>query len=168
MMAKHPEWFAKNRSIISRLALDYSNPNNWTGNLQLENVDIVTQWELGRGKAEMVLKKCSSYRGRVSDFGSLSTKGHTMLIPYGNRKIGVQALQEEEEEEEEEQTSHMEDQTTIADQEMEIEDTPLTSIINVVEQSGCYDPQIEMEGNHVYKATIVKSLFRYTHHIYNI
>ena len=29
LMSKHPEWFEKNRSVIERLCLDYSNPKDW-------------------------------------------------------------------------------------------------------------------------------------------
>ena len=62
MMAKHPDWYLKNRNVMSRLCMDYSNPSDWTANLLLENVDIVSQWNLGRAVAEQELKRCNGYK----------------------------------------------------------------------------------------------------------
>ena len=44
LINKHPEWSTKSRSQ-RRIALDYSNPNNWDAeNLKMENVNVRSCW----------------------------------------------------------------------------------------------------------------------------
>ena len=89
MMIKHPDWFSKNRNVMQRLCLDYSNPRDWNRDkLVLREVDIVSAWNMARAMAEQVLNKFTRYQGDVSDFAQLALDGHTLLVPCG-RKIGL-------------------------------------------------------------------------------
>ena len=172
MMVKHPEWFQKNRNVMQRISLDYSNPREWDQEkLILQNVDIVGVFMVGRAKSVTVLNKFDKYSGEVSDFGSLAEDGYTFKMPYGTRKIGfnpeeIDLSMVEVEAETNVPAPEPEGEVDAAENEEndEIEDVPATSIIDMVQQDEPnaqkkYDPQILVDGSYVYKATIVKSLF---------
>ena len=89
MMTKHPDWFKKNRSVMERLCLDYSNPRDWVHDqLVLEDIDIISCFNVGRARAEQILNRFEDYRGEGCDFFELFNDGYTFLVPYGVRKIG--------------------------------------------------------------------------------
>ena len=97
MMFKHPEWFEKNRNVMQRISLDYSNPRDWDNEkLILQNVDIAGAFAVGRANAVTALNSYKRYEGDTSDFGSLDECGYTFLIPYGTRKIGFNPADPEE------------------------------------------------------------------------
>ena len=80
MMTKHPDWFQKNRNVIQRLCLHYSNPKDWGAeNLVLRNVNIVSTWNIGRANAEQILNKIHKYKGDKNDFFEISRDGYTLL-----------------------------------------------------------------------------------------
>ena len=166
MMIKHPDWFSCNRNVMERLCLDYSSPKEWrVDGLILEDVDIVSVYNVGRAAAEQVLGSFAAYRG--SDFFELAAEGYTFLIPYGTKKIGVseQTLDYSIEDDDEVEVLTPEAESPDQDEEEEgnndIEDSPSSSIIDMVpqDQGKSHDPQIQVEGSYVYKASVVKSLF---------
>ena len=80
MMTKHPDWFQKNRNVMQRLCLHYSNPKDWGAeNLVLRNVNIVSTWNIGRANAEQILNKLHKYKGDKNDFFEISRDGYTLL-----------------------------------------------------------------------------------------
>ena len=156
MMTKYPDWFQKNRNVMQHLCLDYSNPKDWGAeNLVLRNVNIVSTWNIGRANAEQILNKLHKYEGGKSDFFEISRDGYTLLIPYGKKKIGLCPKEIDYSldmmEDIEEDTTEVDD----SDNEMP------SSIIDLVQQNRTvtYDPQVEVDGKYVYKATVVRSLF---------
>ena len=90
MMTKHPDWFAKNRSTMQRLCLDYSNPSVWNRNsLILKDINIVSAWNTDRAKAETVLNRFMKYEGdkRLNSNDELiSTCRHTRKHLLGRIK----------------------------------------------------------------------------------
>ena len=79
MMAKHPDWFQRNRNVMQHLCLDYSDPKDWGAeNLVIRNVNIVSTLNIGRANAEQILDKLHKYKGdRVT-----SLRFQEMVIPY--------------------------------------------------------------------------------------
>ena len=171
MMVKHPEWFHKNRNTMQRICLDYSNPRDWDHNkLVLENVDIVGAFNVGRAKAENELNVFQQYQGETCDFHQFAEDGYTFKIPYGHRKIGLNPEEVDlslvNDNDTTDETGAVDDEEGDDNsEEEELEDVPSTSIIDMVEQNQDthvtqkHDPQIEVDGSYMYKATIVKSLF---------
>ena len=170
-MMKHPSWTRKNRSVSQRLALDYSNPQDWIENkLILNDVDIVSVWNTGRAIAEQHLNSTKRHAGTKSDFASYYVSGFTFLKPCG-KLIGINEIEVdfsaasvadmistlpfENSSAESRNALHFE-QTSA--------DTPTTgtSYIDMFEdvsnQRYRYDCQIDVDGQYVYKATVVKHL----------
>ena len=179
MMVKHPDWFAKNRSVMQRLCLDYSSPKVWNlEKLTLRDVDIISTWNVGRASAEVKLRsckcegKCSCRYKSKCNFTTIARQGHTLLIPNGT-KLGLNP-REKDFSLEDDSAVEVENQNDVqevdADGDAEpmhggdVEDTPATSLIDMIpfphpQENQKHDVQIEIDNKYVYKATVVKSIF---------
>ena len=144
MQSKHPEWYKGRTKIMRRLCLDYSNTPDWNAeNLKLANVDLIAVYNQGRAKAELLLNKIPKYSGRNCDFASFAAGGCTFKIPDGKTMIGVSLI----------------DIESISEESIEYESEEVNSIHDLVQNNSPHDPQIEVDGAIVFKATVVKNLF---------
>ena len=93
-----------------------------------------------------------------ADFFEIAAAGHTLLRPYDDKNIGLTEIEIDftcnrlvEEISQELSTSTEED----------LEDNPSNSLIDMISppSQNQHDPQVEIDGSYVFKATIVKSLF---------
>ena len=130
-------------------------------------MDIVSTFNVERANAERILNTFVTYRGDTSDFLQLFSSGYTLLIPYGTKK-SISAWTKTK--------MWFQSRFVVMNplpavlvlvfmvlmvaMKKKLK-TPSTSIIDMVEQnrSESHDPQIEIEGSYVFKATAVKSLF---------
>ena len=158
IMTKHPEWFKKNRNVMERLCLDYSNPRDWSPELlNLKSVDIISVWNVGRAKAEQLLNQHDKYKGEKCDFFNIAINGQTLHQPYGKKIIGVS---------EKDIDYSVSDEAEIEDEGLCVDDDDnddVTSIIDYVQQPDVgagthmiHDCQVDVDGSYVYKATVVK------------
>ena len=154
------------------LALDYSKPTNWSiDKLCLKDVDIKSLWESGR----FYVESASLYDGEL-DIIDLVTAKVTMSKQRGKKKVGVRSMREHGEEEigdDEDSRDHVDEGEVIDNDDdrdqMEVDDgnqvvPPVAcSIIDYVEEPSSRnssDPQIEVNGNWHYKASIIRQNIR--------
>lgn len=107
ILTQHPEWNTNPRRLqlssisekgdILNNSIDHVNPDRWTGNVSVSDVDLKTTWYQGRRKAEEALIKA----GISSPFDSMDKTGNIdILAPFGVLilKNGLEAGEENEEE----------------------------------------------------------------------
>ena len=142
ILLKHPEWVKKGR-IARRLVLDHSSCKDWTGDLNVSNVDVISSWKVGLLQAQTLAVRA---KYDFDDPTSLSDFGNTLQRPWG-RIVGV---------------SEKEYDWSIPEPEVEppvdeIGDTENDNV-EVAEIIDNGDIYLELDGKKVYKASILKQL----------
>ena len=90
ILIRHPEWVKKGRTS-RRLALDYSNIKDWTGDLVVGKVNIVKDWKIG-------LYEFQSAAIEIDvnfDINAFEKSEVTLKKPNG-RLVGVSLVEHEE------------------------------------------------------------------------
>ena len=149
IISKHPEW---KRMHGKRLCgnKDSSSQREWTGELEVNNLDVQKLWNTGQAEAVNELKIC------VSFFTDLSTVGGITMMRPNKRLVGVNVDNERIEP----------SLTPVVEDVQQAEDNIASLEIEEMVQDG-YDSNdtgiqnsilVEVSGSMVYKATIVKEI----------
>ena len=139
ILQRHPAWVKKGR-MSRRLVLDHSNCRDWTGDLKVCNVDLVTSWKVGMLEAQTLAVK-AKYDLEPTELQGL---GYTLERPRG-RVVGVTEKTVDWSIPDEESVEEVEDDT-------ESDDIQLSEVIDNAEVF------IEIDGKNVYKSTILKQI----------
>ena len=177
ILTKNCNWSSGKRSVMRRLCLDYSNPQDRNADsLLLKDVNIVSAWNVGRAKVEMILNRFPKYCGNACSFAELAQKGVTLKKPFGAQIIGVSELEDDDDEisslsadalssansdneDEDMEGAGTGPESDHGQSEDELNDSTQTIIDMVPLPRVSHDPQIEIEGVPIYKATFVKNAF---------
>ena len=150
ILTRHPEWAKKGRAS-RRLALDYSNIHDWTGDMVAGHVDIEKEWKLGLNEANHTALEI----GCEIDIEALEAAGVSLQKPNGDlvgvtsRDIDWSMIDDANEVDEVQPVSN--ESTT--------DDASLPPLVEMITPPASgNDIMVDVDGTMVYKATILKNL----------
>ena len=149
ILTKHPEWVKKGRAS-RRLALDYSNIHDWTGDLVAGHVDIPKDWKIGLNEANRAALEI----GDEIDVKSLDEDGVSLKRPNGvlvgvkSREIDWSLVDDPTDENEESNDDSAGDG-----------DNDMPQLLELITPPACgNDNMVDVDGKMLYKASILKNL----------
>ena len=155
ILDQNPNWLNKRDEVMKRLCLDYSNPSNWDAEkLKMEDVNVVEAWCTGRLDAELFFKSETNYSVEKYDFSLFNTAKSNCQITFlklNGTKVGLNPLEVDWSLDEHDNNHNVE----------EGDDNSVCSISDYIDQPGeiKISPQVEVDGNLMYKASVIRQLF---------